>query len=87
MPACRHGLDRVIYAIPYTSIVDQTAEAFERIFGPDVVLEHHSALEPDRGRPEHELWRRLASKSIEPTHKRGLFSRQLLMRGKPHPSA
>jgi CRISPR-associated endonuclease/helicase Cas3 len=58
-----HRLDRVIYAIPYTSIVDQTVQEFEGIFGPDVVLEHHSALEPDEGRPEWEMWRRLASQN------------------------
>jgi CRISPR-associated endonuclease/helicase Cas3 len=61
--ASQHGLERVIYAIPYTSIVDQTAQEFERICGTGVVLEHHSALEPDEGRPEWELWRRLASQN------------------------
>jgi len=58
--AVEHGLERVIYAIPYTSIVDQTVEVFETILGPDAVLEHHSALEPETGAPERDLWRRLA---------------------------
>ncbi|MDR3216773.1 MAG: CRISPR-associated helicase Cas3' [Clostridiaceae bacterium] len=37
----KHGMDRIIYVIPYTSIVEQTATTFKDIFGKDVVLEHH----------------------------------------------
>jgi CRISPR-associated endonuclease/helicase Cas3 len=36
-----HGLDRVIYAIPFTSIIEQNAGVFQGIFGRDHVLEHH----------------------------------------------
>ena len=40
--AVAHGLDRVIVAIPYTSIVEQTVDVLTGIFGRDNVIEHHS---------------------------------------------
>lgn len=42
-----HGLDRIVYAIPFTSIIDQTAAIFRAALGPDVILDHHSAIEEE----------------------------------------
>ena len=43
--AAARGKDRVIYVIPYTSIIDQTAEVFQKILGPENVVEHHAGVE------------------------------------------
>ncbi len=42
--AVKHGKRRIIYVIPYTSIIEQTAEQFRVIFG-DTVIEHQSNLD------------------------------------------
>ena len=46
--AQKHNLDSIIYIIPYTSIIDQNAQAVREILGEDWVLEHHSNLEPEK---------------------------------------
>jgi CRISPR-associated endonuclease/helicase Cas3 len=56
--ALHHGdIDRIFYIIPYTTIIDQNAEAVRKILERedekgDVVLECHSNMSP-----EHETWR------------------------------
>lgn len=54
--AKENNLDRIIYIIPFTSIIEQNANAIRGVLGEingdDWVLEHHSNLEP-----EQQTWR------------------------------
>ena len=67
-----NGLERIIYAIPYTSIIDQTVKVFRDELGPTGIIEHHSAIESSpRSKPlpeehremEREQLRRLAAEN------------------------
>ncbi len=40
--AAQHGMERIIYVIPYTSIIEQNAAEFKASLGIENVLEHHS---------------------------------------------
>ncbi|MBU0500002.1 MAG: CRISPR-associated helicase Cas3' [Gammaproteobacteria bacterium] len=52
--AIAHGMARVIYVIPYTSIIEQTADVFRKAFDElqDAVVEHHSSAEADPGQED-----------------------------------
>lgn len=64
--AVAHEQERIIYVIPYTSIIEQNAAVFRSIFGPESVLEHHSnfSAPEDNGRKAEaeddiEIWAKL----------------------------
>ena len=48
-------LERVVYAIPFTSIIDQTVDRFEEVLGADYVLAHHSGFGLRRASDESEF--------------------------------
>ncbi|MFE7044605.1 CRISPR-associated endonuclease Cas3'' [Streptomyces atratus] len=67
--AAEHGLGRVVFAVPYISITQQSAEVYRDLLdspeggedGP-VVLEHHSSVELDEGGGAG-AWARLAAEN------------------------
>lgn len=64
--AITHGLRRVVVAVPYTTITEQTAGVYRAALGGDQsVLEHHSAIDPAQidEQTEGGLWGRLASEN------------------------
>jgi CRISPR-associated endonuclease/helicase Cas3 len=55
-----YGKKRIIYVIPYTTIIEQNAKVFCDVFGDDEIVEHHSNLDDDettvRSRLAAENW-------------------------------
>ena len=54
--AKQHGFRRIIYVIPFTSIIEQNAAVFEKVLGAEAVLQHHCTYDADTA---------LAGKSIK----------------------
>lgn len=50
-----HSLERIIYVIPYTSIIEQNSEVFREAIGADQVVEHHSNVIEDELTPQSRL--------------------------------
>lgn len=53
--ALKFNKSRIVFAIPYTSIITQTAKIYRSIFGDDNVIEHHSNLDEDINTQERKL--------------------------------
>jgi CRISPR-associated endonuclease/helicase Cas3 len=64
--ASRHGLRRVVVAVPFTSITEQTAAVYRDTLGNEALLEHHSAVDPGRTAgldAASRIWLRLAAEN------------------------
>ncbi len=73
--ACHHDMRRVIYAIPFTSIIEQTGDAFRKAFGTDAargLVEHHTDLRPSHDTRSNQFgtenWDSPAGQSRYATH-------------------
>ncbi len=57
--ARQHQMERIIYVIPFLSIIDQNAQVAREIFEDashqEIVLEHHSNLTPEKETMRHKL--------------------------------
>lgn len=51
----KYGKKRIIYVIPYTSIIEQNANVFREIFGSGEIVEHHANLDEKDASPRSRL--------------------------------
>lgn len=68
--ARQHGLNRIIFVVPYTSIIEQNAQVFRNVLGEDAVLEHHCNYtypEEDSADESKALQYRLSTENWEAT--------------------
>lgn len=66
--ALKNDMRRVVYAVPFLTITEQTVDVLRGAFGGDVVLEHHSGITPttdsETGEETfNERWRQLATEN------------------------
>ena len=53
--AVLHEKSRIIYVIPYTSIIEQTADVLRDFFGKDNIVEHHSNISQEKEKESERL--------------------------------
>ena len=58
-----NGLRRIIYVIPYTSIIEQNAKVFSDILGVENILEHHSNYDFNHNENSVEKYKHLATEN------------------------
>lgn len=63
--AKKHGKERVIYVIPYTSIIEQNAAVYKAILGEKNVLEHYANVSVERDGDENDEGKRRQFLSME----------------------
>lgn len=63
--AVQNNMRRVIYVVPYTSIIEQNADVFRQILGDRNVIEHHSGAVSDSNEEinDSKSWQRLAAEN------------------------
>ena len=61
--AIAHNLNRVIYAIPFTSIIEQNAHVFGEAIGSENVLEHHCNYRDKDEASIYDKWRGLTAEN------------------------
>ncbi|MCQ5128660.1 CRISPR-associated helicase Cas3' [Butyricicoccus faecihominis] len=63
--ALTHGKRRILYIIPFTSIIEQTADKFRDILGSENVLEHHINVDFDNENDPDLFRKKLATENWE----------------------
>lgn len=61
--AIENNQRRIIYVIPYNTIIEQNAEVFERIFGAENVIQHHSGIDYSSDENSQDYRKRLATEN------------------------
>ncbi|MFG6393689.1 MAG: CRISPR-associated helicase Cas3' [Lachnospiraceae bacterium] len=56
--AIHNGMERIIYVIPYTSIIEQNASVFQKILGVENVLAHYCNALADPDKQDSEIYER-----------------------------